>query len=303
MMVCLSDYTFRDQNLRREAEISRVPPATLVLGHGIAEAVDLPAMQPEAGPLTVTPRGPLERERVPRTLVFQKTEDAQNMSSFHCGWNLGSRHRFHRLAAMASLTDSRSRWWSRFRTQHAASGYMLQAAKVVGSESVGLAARVLKDRERGVTPRCDFTVTSIDTAIVDGIILRGSLLLPKGLEGPFPSVLLRTPYGRKAEMGQSVLARQGYAVLVQDTRGRFSSSGEFVPVQHEQMDGEATVAWMRKQPWCSGKVGVTGASYLGFTAWACVDGAQVDAIAGVFKGVDGTGSGRRVPWNPVGGFR
>ncbi|CAJ1377658.1 unnamed protein product [Effrenium voratum] len=134
------------------------------------------------------------------------------------------------------------------------------------------------DGARGVTPRCDFTVTSIDTAIVDGIILRGSLLLPKGLEGPFPSVLLRTPYGRKAEMGQSVLARQGYAVLVQDTRGRFSSSGEFVPVQHEQMDGEATVAWMRKQPWCSGKVGVTGASYLGFTAWACVDGAQVDAI-------------------------
>ena len=45
-------------------------------------------------------------------------------------------------------------------------------------------------------------------------------------------MLLRTPYGRKVEMGQRVLARQGYAVLVQDTRGRFSSSGEFVPVQH-----------------------------------------------------------------------
>lgn len=130
----------------------------------------------------------------------------------------------------------------------------------------------------GVKPRCDFSVTSIDTAVVDGHVLRGSLLLPKGLEGPFPSVLLRTPYGRKAEMGQSVLAKQGYAVLVQDTRGRFSSSGEFVPVQHEQMDGEATVAWMRQQSWCNGKVGVTGVSYLGFTAWACVDRANVDAI-------------------------
>lgn len=155
---------------------------------------------------------------------------------------------------------------------------MLQAAKVVTSEALGLSSRLLKHREQGVTPQCSFSVTSIDTAVVDGIILRGSLLLPEGVEGPFPAVLLRTPYGRKAEMGQSVLAKQGYAVLVQDTRGRFSSSGEFVPVQHEQVDGEATVAWMRRQVWCNGKVGVTGVSYLGFTAWACVDGADVDAI-------------------------
>ncbi|CAK9072146.1 132 kDa protein [Durusdinium trenchii] len=109
-------------------------------------------------------------------------------------------------------------------------GVTLKAAKVVGSEALGLSERFLKHREQGVKPRCDFSVTSIDTAVVDGHVLRGSLLLPKGLEGPFPSVLLRTPYGRKAEMGQSVLAKQGYAVLVQDTRGRFSSSGEFVPM-------------------------------------------------------------------------
>eukprot|EP00435_Cladocopium_sp_Y103_P015127 s596_g3.t1 len=176
------------------------------------------------------------------------------------------------------MADDRSQWWSSFRNQHSARGFMLQAAKVVTSEALGLSSRLLKHREQGVTPQCSFSVTSIDTAVVDGIILRGSLLLPEGVEGPFPAVLLRTPYGRKAEMGQSVLAKQGYAVLVQDTRGRFSSSGEFVPVQHEQVDGEATVAWMRRQVWCNGKVGVTGVSYLGFTAWACVDGADVDAI-------------------------
>lgn len=175
------------------------------------------------------------------------------------------------------MADDRSQWWSSFRNQHSARGFMLQAAKVVTSEALGL-SRLLKHREQGVAPRCSFSVTSIDTAVVDGILLRGSLLLPEGVEGPFPAVLLRTPYGRKAEMGQSVLAKQGYAVLVQDTRGRFSSSGEFVPVQHEQVDGEATVAWMRRQRWCNGKVGVTGVSYLGFTAWACVDGADVDAI-------------------------
>mmetsp|Transcript_67010 Transcript_67010/g.158035 ORF Transcript_67010/g.158035 Transcript_67010/m.158035 type:complete len:627 (+) Transcript_67010:42-1922(+) len=170
-----------------------------------------------------------------------------------------------------------SEWWSRFRSQHGM-GYIVQAAKVIGSDMLGLSNMVLKDREKGFKPRCDFTVTSIDTAMVEGVVLRGSLLLPKGLDGPFPSILMRTPYGRKGEMGQSFLARQGYAVLVQDTRGRFSSSGEFVPVQHEQMDGAATVAWMRKQTWCNGKVGATGGSYLGFTAWACVDGSGLDAI-------------------------
>eukprot|EP00438_Fugacium_kawagutii_P027548 Skav207067 [mRNA] locus=scaffold1909:13284:16208:+ [translate_table: standard] len=122
-------------------------------------------------------------------------------------------------------------------------GLVPKAAKVVGSEALGLGPRLLKHREQGVAPLfSSFTVTSIDTAVVDGIILRGSLLLPEGAEGPFPSVLLRTPYGRKAEMGQSILVKQGYAVLVQDTRGRFSSSGEFVPVQHASRTNPGTKA-------------------------------------------------------------
>lgn len=92
------------------------------------------------------------------------------------------------------MADDRSQWWSSFRNQHSARGFMLQAAKVVTSEALGL-SRLLKHREQGVAPRCSFSVTSIDTAVVDGILLRGSLLLPEGVEGPFPAVLLRTPYG------------------------------------------------------------------------------------------------------------
>ena len=77
----------------------------------------------------------------------------------------------------------------------------------------------------------------------------------------------------------------------------FETSAQFY--FQEQMDGAATVAWMRQQPWCNGKVGATGlvfiqarcrdgprlsalkssgGSYLGFTAWACVDGSHLDAI-------------------------
>ena len=43
-------------------------------------------------------------------------------------------------------------------------------------------------------------------------------------------------------------------MLFQDTRGRFGSDGDFVPVEHEREDGAATVAWAREQPWCDGSV-------------------------------------------------
>ena len=35
-----------------------------------------------------------------------------------------------------------------------------------------------------------------------------------------------------------------------------------------QEDGLATVAWVRSQPWCDGRVATAGASYLGHTQWA-----------------------------------
>ncbi|KAL3905881.1 MAG: hypothetical protein SGPRY_010755 [Prymnesium sp.] len=137
----------------------------------------------------------------------------------------------------------------------------------------------------------------IDTATInDGTsVMRGNLWLPAGQPGPFPVVLIRTPYGHNklTEIGQGVLAERGYACLVQDTRGRFGSDGDFVPVEHERADGAATISWIRCQPWCDGRVGVFGASYLGFTAWACCGAAKpgevqcaVVAITQVHRGVN-----------------
>lgn len=127
-------------------------------------------------------------------------------------------------------------------------------------------------------PSYEVTVTGIDTVEVAGNMLRGSLLLPRGASWPLPVVLMRTPYGRNNEFGQTILAERGFAVLVQDTRGRFSSDGDFIPVQNEIEDGQATVEWIHKQPWCNGKVGLTGISYLGFTAWAACQGGGVSVI-------------------------
>ena len=58
----------------------------------------------------------------------------------------------------------------------------------------------------------------------------------------------------------------------QDTRGRLASQGEFIPFEHERGDGAASVGWVRRQPWCDGRVAVYGPSYLGLTTWACVGG-------------------------------
>ena len=118
-------------------------------------------------------------------------------------------------------------------------------------------------------------------------LLRGTLWLPSGRDavGPFPAVVIRSPYGaqdQNADWGNIVLAERGYAVLLQDTRGRFGSDGNFVPVEHEREDGKETVRWVRAQPWCDGRIAVFGPSYLGLPACATFfwSAAAFDALRG-----------------------
>ena len=59
--------------------------------------------------------------------------------------------------------------------------------------------------------------------------------------------------------------RRGYAVVVQDTRGRFASEGRFDPFADEGRDGADTVAWLRGQRFCDSRVAMFGASYVGAT--------------------------------------
>ncbi len=106
----------------------------------------------------------------------------------------------------------------------------------------------------------------------DGTRLATDLYLPSAA-GPHPAIAIRTPYS-KAEgrlMGE-FFARYGYAVVVQDTRGRHQSGGEFYPFRFEVEDGFDLTNWIRQQPWCDGKIGGFGPSYLGFTQWAMAIG-------------------------------
>ena len=101
----------------------------------------------------------------------------------------------------------------------------------------------------------------------DGCHLATDVLLPDG-PGPFPVVLTRTPYNRKGLSGNAssyaaVLPRSGYACVVQDVRGKFESEGAFRPLWDEGADGAATLDWIANEPWCNGRIGMTGMSYLG----------------------------------------
>jgi hypothetical protein len=92
---------------------------------------------------------------------------------------------------------------------------------------------------------------------------------------PAPVVLIRTPYTRIAWENQAVIfASRGYHCLIQDTRGRFGSSGEFFPIAHEREDGAYAIRWLREQPFCNGKVATFGISYMGLCALAAIGGAQ-----------------------------
>ncbi len=91
----------------------------------------------------------------------------------------------------------------------------------------------------------------------------------------YPVILMRTPYDKSQAfaraagtggLGMTAVLR-GFAIVVQDTRGRFSSEGEFNAFVNEAQDGYDTVEWIAKQAWCDGKVGMYGGSYVGATQW------------------------------------
>ncbi len=105
----------------------------------------------------------------------------------------------------------------------------------------------------------------------DGVVLLGDHYRPTRATGPLPVVLIRSPYGRAGLAGAvfgAPIARQGFQMFIQSTRGTFGSGGQFRPFLHERADGLATVAWLREQPWCDGRVATIGGSYLGHTQWA-----------------------------------
>lgn len=100
----------------------------------------------------------------------------------------------------------------------------------------------------------------------DGVRLATTIFLPQS-DGPWPVILTRTPYDRtRYDRRAPQYTGEGYAFAVQDFRGRFESEGVYEPYQTEMEDGYDTIEWISAQPWCNGRVGMSGRSAMGIAA-------------------------------------
>ncbi|MFG2554017.1 CocE/NonD family hydrolase [Streptomyces sp. NPDC048581] len=103
----------------------------------------------------------------------------------------------------------------------------------------------------------------------DGTVLRADVYRPGGA-GPWPVLLSRLPYGKQTPVMTVMLdppaaARRGFMVVIQDTRGRFASEGEWEPFTYEESDGYDTVRWAAAPR--LKRFGMIGGSYFGNTQW------------------------------------
>jgi hypothetical protein len=120
----------------------------------------------------------------------------------------------------------------------------------------------------------------------DGVELCADVFRP-AQPARVPAVLLRTPYGRHQHVDEGMgWAEHGFAFVVQDVRGRYDSGGHWRPYAHEREDGWASVAWLREQPWCDGRVVLVGGSYAAHTA---LQAAAAPGVAGLIASVPALG--------------
>ena len=111
---------------------------------------------------------------------------------------------------------------------------------------------------------------NVEVPMRDGVVLRADVWLPSA-EGRFPTLIYRTPYGKENAPKEwstfEKLPPRGYAVVIQDVRGRYASDGEFEPYQNEGKDGYDTIEWASQQPWSDSTIGTFGLSYPGAVQW------------------------------------
>ncbi|TNJ61613.1 CocE/NonD family hydrolase [Paenibacillus hemerocallicola] len=145
----------------------------------------------------------------------------------------------------------------------------------------------------------------VPIAMRDGTRLYADLYRPE-VDRRYPVLLQRTPYNKTVETwpktnfrpSPAFLASCGYAVIIQDVRGRFKSEGEYDPYKRDAEDGYDTVQWAAAQPWSSGKVGMFGGSYMGATQFLAAS-AKPPALQALFPYF--TGSSHYDTWVYAGG--
>jgi len=126
----------------------------------------------------------------------------------------------------------------------------------------------------------------------DGVKLYLEVFKPEG-PGSFPTILIRNPYHaidvppQTRDQGtHKEFVERGYAVVEAEVRGTGLSEGSFRFLRNDGKDGYDTILWIRDQPWCNGKIGLTGFSYLSMDQFA-VAAQNPPGLKAMFAGVGG----------------
>ena len=113
----------------------------------------------------------------------------------------------------------------------------------------------------------DIKTETVSVPMRDGIKLATDVYRDENVKQA-PVILMRTPYDRTKQKGLGERwVKAGYIFVAQDCRGTRESEGVIAPYNNEGQDGFDTIEWITRQSWCSGRVGMTGGSYVGAVQW------------------------------------
>ena len=134
-------------------------------------------------------------------------------------------------------------------------------------------------------------VRHLRVAMRDDVTLATDLLLPAE-EGAHPVALVRTPYDRERYI-KPFFPQHGIVLVTQDCRGRYDSDGTHHPFEDDVEDGDDTLQWIFDQPWCNGRIGMFGGSYVAYTQYAAASNQrpELTALAPYFMTGDGWARG------------
>jgi predicted acyl esterase len=140
----------------------------------------------------------------------------------------------------------------------------------------------------------DGMVIDYDLAVPmrDGIIIRADLYRPDTGDAALPTLILWSPYGKHGPVtwelfeGSEVEVEKlsahtlvecpdpvlwcghGYAIPAVDPRGTWGSEGDFsIQSPQERQDMYDTIEWAAQQSWSTGRIGMAGMSYFGWSQW------------------------------------
>lgn len=124
-----------------------------------------------------------------------------------------------------------------------------------------------------VAQKQQFTIRdSIVIPLKSGSELTAVVVRLKTESKPLPAIVMYSIYANPQSDAEfnGIAALKGYVGVTVYIRGKYLGKQQVAPFVHDAEDAWEMIDWVSKQSWCNGKVGMYGASYLGFSQWAAV---------------------------------